>query len=402
MRVGVVGGGVIGLATAWYLKKAGAEPFVVEAGVVGGGCSAGNLGWVCPSISTPVPAPGLTWKSLMWALRRDGPLYVRPAAVPGLLPWLLRFRSHCNRADWEHGVGRLAELNARTMELYEGLAAEGVDFEFERVGALIAFRDRGKAALRREELAAVAAVGESVWWEVDGAEVHELEPMLRPGFSRGFFVESDCHVRPESLTAGLGAGLRGRGVEILEGTKVVGFRGEGRRVTGMRTTAGDLDGDAVVLAVGASTGVLTRMLGWRIPLTAGKGYSVTIKEPRNQLRQPLYLGDAHVGLTPFKGALRFGGTMELSGVNERLDRARVRSLRRVVWRDVDIPEARDGGREWVGMRPMLPDTLPVMGRVPSRENVYVNTGHQMSGVTLGLSSGRALAGLMVEGGSEMV
>ena len=139
------------------------------------------------------------------------------------------------------------------------------------------------------------------------------------------------------------------------------------------------------------------MLGWKIPLTAGKGYSVTIEGPMNQLRQPLYLGDAHVGLTPFEGALRFGGTMELSGVNERLDPVRVRSLRRVVERDVDIPEARDGGREWVGMRPMVPDTMPVVGRLPSRENVYVNVGHQMSGVTLGPSCGWALAELMLEG-----
>jgi len=291
-------------------------------------------------------------------------------------------------------VRRLAELNARTMELYDGLAADGVDFEFARAGTLIVFRDRGKAAEKREELAAVAAAGGSVWREVDRDEVHELEPMLRAGFSRGFFVESDGHVRPESLTAGLGAGLRERSVEIVDGTRVVGFRGEGRRVTAVRTTAGDLDVDAVVLAVGASTGGLTRVLGWRIPLTAGKGYSVTIEGPKNQLRQPLYLGDAHAGLTPFRGALRFGGTMELSGVNERLDPARVRSLRRVVCRDVDIPEAREGGREWVGMRPMLPDTLPVMGRVPSRENVFVNTGHQMSGVTLALGCGREVAGLL--------
>ena len=388
MRVAVVGGGVIGLASAWYLKKAGAEPFVVEARSVGGGCSLGNLGWVCPSISTPLPTPGLTWTSLLCSLRRDGPLYVRPTAVPGLLPWLSRFRSHCNRADWERGVRKMASFNAKTMELYEELMADGVEFEFSRAGVLIAFRDRGKAEERCEEL---AAVGASVWREVDEAELNELEPMLRPGFSCGFFVESDGHVRPETLTAGLAAGLRARGVEIVEGTAVVGFREEGRRVVAVRTDDGELDVDAVVLAAGASTGVLTRMLGWKIPLTAGKGYSVTIEGPRNQLRQPLYLGDALIGLTPFEGALRFGGTMELSGVNERLDRARVRSLRRVVERDVDIPEAREGGREWVGMRPMVPDTLPVVGRVPSRGNVFVNTGHQMSGVTLGLGTGGVVA-----------
>ena len=163
------------------------------------------------------------------------------------------------------------------------------------------------------------------------------------------------------------------------------------------TSRGDLEVDAVVLAAGAQTGPLARMAGWRIPLTAGKGYSVTIERPANQLRQPLFLGDARVGLTPFEGALRFGGTMELSGVNRRMDTARVRALRRAVSREVDIPEAREGGRAWVGMRPMVPDTLPVIGRVPSRENVYVNTGHQMLGVTLAPVSGWALAGLVVEG-----
>ena len=252
MRVAVVGGGVVGRATAWYLKKTGAEPFVVEAGVVGGGCSAGNLGWVCPSISTPLPAPGLTWKSLLWMLRRDSPLYVQPGAVPRLLPWLLRFRSHCNRADWERGIRRLGALNARTMELYDGMAEDGVEFEFTRSGVLIVFRDRGKAEERREELEAVAVVGASVWREVDESQIYELEPMLRPGFARGFFVESDCHVRPESLTGGLAAALRARGVEIHEGVRVVGFREEGRRVTAVRTNDGELDVDAVVLAAGAS------------------------------------------------------------------------------------------------------------------------------------------------------
>ena len=397
MRVAVVGGGVIGLATAWFLKKMGAEPFVVEAGVVGGGCSAGNLGWVCPSISTPLAAPGLRGKSLLWMLRRDSPLYVQPGAVPRLLPWLLRFRSHCNRADWERGIRRLASLNAATMELYDGMAADGVDFEFSRSGVLLVFRDRAKAEERREELAAVGAVGASVWREVDESEIYELEPMLRPGFVRGFFVESDCHVRPESLTAGLAGALRAEGVEIHGGVRVVGFREKGRRVVAVVTSAGDLEVDVVVLAAGAETGALVRAVGGRIRLTAGKGYSVTIEKPKNLLRQPLYLGDAHVGLTPFKGALRFGGTMELSGVNRRLDRARVRALRRAVERDVDVPEAREGGREWVGMRPMVPDTLPVTGRLPSRENVYVNTGHQMSGVTLAPSTGEVVAGMVVGG-----
>lgn len=430
MRVGVVGGGVLGLATAHYLRKLGADPVVVEAGGVGGGCSRGNNGWVCPSVSTPLPAPGLTAKSLLWMLRRASHFHIPAAALPRLAPWLLRFRAHCTESARAHGIRALASLNAVTGELYDELAADGVEFERGRSGILFAYRDPALRDGKVKDIETVAARSGASWRELDGDEVYGMEPLLRPRFSCGVHVETDEHVRPESLTDGLAAALRTGGAEIFEGTMVLGFEWdgvgtrrigrtskwtlagatrvrtsrwapgavrEGSRVRAIVTSRGDLEVDAVVLAAGAQTGTLVRMAGWRIPLTAGKGYSVTIARPARQLRQPLYLGDARVGLTPFEGALRFGGTMELSGVNRRMDTARVRALRRAVSREVDIPEAREGGRAWVGMRPMVPDTLPVIGKVPSRENVYVNTGHQMLGVTLAPVSGWALAGLVVEG-----
>ncbi len=397
MQVGVVGGGVIGLSTAYYLKKLGAAPVIVESWTLGGGCSLGNAGWICPSISSPLPAPGLTLKSLSWILRPDSPLYIKPTALLRLVPWLMRFRSFCNHADQKRGIAALAALNEFTMDRYDELAADGVRFEIYRSGVLMAFQDSDKAAVAQKEVKLVAAAGAASCSELDEAELYEREPMLRPGFKFGLFTGAERHVRPESLTRGLGAALREGGAEIHDGTLVTGLRSEGRRVVAIATSQGDLEVDAVVLAAGAHTASLTRMAGWPIPLTAGKGYSVTIEQPANQLRQPLYLGGAKIGLTPFKGTLRFAGTMELSGINRRLDAARIRSLRRHVSRMVDIPEANDGGRAWVGMRPMVPDSLPVMGKLPSRENVYVNTGHQMLGVTLAPSSGWALAGLMLEG-----
>ncbi len=397
MRVGVVGGGVIGLSTAYYLKKLGAAPVIVESWTLGGGCSLGNAGWICPSLSSPLPAPGLTLKSLSWILRPDSPLYIKPTALLRLVPWLMRFRSFCNHADQKRGIAALAALNEFTMDRYDELAADGVRFEISRSGVLMAFQDSDKAAVAQKEVKLVAAAGAASCSELDEAELYEREPMLRPGFKFGLFAGAERHVRPESLTRGLGAALREGGAEIHDGTLATGFRSEGRRVVAIVTSQGDLEVDAVVLAAGAHTASLARMAGWPIPLTAGKGYSVTIEQPANQLRQPLYLGGAKIGLTPFKDALRFAGTMELSGINRRMDAARIRSLRRHVSRMVDIPEANDGGRAWVGMRPMVPDSLPVMGQLPSRENVYVNTGHQMLGVTLAPSSGWALAGLMLEG-----
>ncbi len=397
MTIGIVGGGVIGLSTAYYLKKMGANPVVVESWTLGGGCSQGNAGWVCPAISSPLPAPGLTWKSLSWMLRSDSPLYIKPTALPALAPWLLRFRSFCTHAAQKRGIAALAALNRYTMDRYDELEADGVAFESFRSGVLMAFRDSDKAAAAQKEVKLVAASGAASCTELDEAALYRREPMLRPGFRFGLFVGAERHVRPESLTAGLGAALRERGVEIHEDTLVTGLKSDGRRVAAIATSQGDLDVDAVVLAAGVNTGALARTLGCPIPLTAGKGYSVTIERPANQLRQPLYLGGAKIGLTPFRGALRFSGTMELSGINRRMDVARIRSLRRHVGREVDIPEAREGGRAWVGMRPMVPDSLPVIGKLPSRENAYVNTGHQMLGITLGPSSGWALAGLMLEG-----
>ena len=422
MRVAVVGGGVVGLATAWHLRRMGADPVIVESRAVGEGCSLGNGGWVCPSISTPLPNPALTWRALLATMRPDGPLYIKPSAVPGLASWLLRFRSLCTHAAFQRGIRALASLNAATMMRFDEMAASGVEFECARTGILFAFRDPAKASALEAEIALVAEAAQAaeaaqprtatktasigpvrlVPRTLDRAETYTREPLLRPGFQRGLFVESNRHLRPETLTAGLARSLRADGVEIVEGVSATGFEtAGGRAVRALTTTAGAIDADVVVLAAGAETGALAAKADAAIPLTAGKGYSVTVESPRNQLRQPLYLGDAKVGASPFDGALRFFGTMELSGINRRLDPKRIQAIRRAVARDVNVPEARSGGREWVGMRPIVPDTLPVVGKLPSRDNVYVNTGHQMLGVTLSATTGWATAQLIVEGRSEI-
>ena len=212
MRVGVVGGGVVGLATAWYLKDFGAEPVVVEAGGVGGGCSRGNNGWVCPSVSTPLPAPGLTAKSLLWMLRRASHFHIPAAALPRLAPWLLRFRSHCTADARAHGIAALASLNAVTEERYDELAEDGVEVRAGQVGHSLRLPrpgppgregegDRGRGGEQRGFL--------GVSWT--GARCYEMEPLLRSGFACGIHVETDRHVRPESLTAGPGRGAADRG-----------------------------------------------------------------------------------------------------------------------------------------------------------------------------------------------
>lgn len=411
VRVAVIGGGVIGLCVAHYLERRGAEVVLVERDQIGGGCSKGNGGWVCPSISRPLPAPGLTLTSLRWMLRSDSPLYIKPSAMPGLMGWLWAFRRHCNAESYRSGVAALAALNAATDRLYRGLANEGMAFERATSGTILAYDDESELR-QAEEL--LARLGEERVGPVDVLDreaLAEAEPDLG-GDLIGLRMRGDTHVRPESLCAEIASSLEARGVEIRTGERVVGFApGEGRVRTALTSTAESgaaangeparLGADAFVLAAGAETAALVATLRRKLPVQAGTGYSITVRNARVQLSQPLHVTPARIGFTPFRGAVRTIGTMEFSGVNLRLDRRRIAILERAARRY--LPGALDGAErvDWVGMRPVTPDGLPAIGWLPGLPNVCVATGHQMLGVTLAPSTGQALAQLVFDGRADL-
>ncbi len=394
MRVAVIGGGVIGLLCAHHLRKRGAEVVVIERDRIGDGCSSGNAGWITPSISMPLPAPGLRLKSLVWMLRSDSPLYIRPSAAPGMTAWLLAFWRHCNRSDFDRGARAFARLGAETMDLYDELAADGVRFEGRKDGLLMVFRERSGL---EHELELLDRFGYGPVEEVESPELRELEPSLSHELGCGAIVASERTVRPESLCAGTAASLAGNGVELRDRARVGSLELDGRAARAALIEAGEpVEADAFLIATGAEAAVLSRALGADLPLQAGKGYSVTVTAPDVELRRPLYLGDAMVGVTPFEGCLRVAGTMELSGINLDLDRRRVEALERAAEREVPGVLAGDARERWVGMRPITPDGLPILGRLPALDNVYVATGHQMLGLTLAPSTGKAMAELILE------
>ena len=400
-RIAVVGGGAIGLSTAWYLSRGGAHPVVLDAGRVGSGCSHGNAGWICPTLSTPLPSPALDSRSLLEMLKPGSPLYVKPSAVPSLRPWLRRFRSHCREADYRHGVDALASLNAHTFRLMGDWEDEGLDVALQRQGLMIVFRNPDKVAAAEKDVRETAEVAGTAYRRLEREELAEMEPCLNGSVRGALLLENEAHVRPDHLIKAFRKDLADRDVDFREDEPVTGLRWDGSRATAVETGRSTILVDGVVLAAGAETGALTAMCDWTLPLTAGKGYSVTFSTGNSLPRRPLYLGEAKVGITPFGGSVRAAGTMELSGINRDLDSRRLKSVRKAVGRYLDLGLDEDtlesGGSEWVGMRPMVPDTLPVMGPVPGKSNVYVSTGHQMLGVTLSAVSGWALAGLILDG-----
>jgi D-amino-acid dehydrogenase len=393
----VVGGGVVGLCTAYYLARSGLPVEVVERRALGSGASRGNAGWVCLSHSTPVPAPGVVRYALRSLGRPDSPLYLRPLPDPAFVRWLWRFWRSSTPAAFRRGYAAIAELNRDTFDLFGGLRDAGVATTLTRPGMVHAFLSPSEArhhlALQREMADGRYPMPDDV---VTGDEARLLDGALSPGVRAAYLVEGEGVVDPEAFARGLGEALAAAGVKVHENAEVTGFRTTGGRVTAVRTGAGEMPCAAVVIAAGTRSAGLLGAMGCPLPLQAGKGYSFSVDlDPAP--RHTLYFGERRAVASPIGGTTRIGGTMELSGNNNRLDWRRIVAValasRHYLGRWFDDPDDLVGliRDPWVGGRPFLPDGLPVIDRVPGRDNAFAATGHGMLGVTLGPVTGHRLA-----------
>ena len=390
----VIGGGAVGLLSAYELHQRGVDVTVIDKGEFGHGCSEGNAGWVTPSLSDPVPAPGLLGTSLKWLLQSDSPLYMRPSSVPGMAPWLYRFWRHCNQEDFIRGMTATARFAMPTMQLYDKLVENGVKFEMHQTGLLLAAMNRGYLDHLAEGLELMRQFGYQEPVEIHGHELHEFEPALTDVVVAGLWVREERHVRPETLTAGVAEWLAERGVTLLSGVEVTGIRKSSSGVSKVETREGPLEADAVLIAAGAWSGEVAKLAGINLPMQAGKGYNVTVQNPELKIQHATYFSEVRVACSPFDNALRVSGTMELSGVNTRFDPRRLDAIRRGATRCLGAWDRGSGETSWVGMRPMLPDGLPAIGRAPGFDNLFMATGHAMLGITLGPATAAAIAGLM--------
>jgi D-amino-acid dehydrogenase len=397
MDVAVVGGGVIGLAVAESLSRRGAKVVVLDAGRCGAAASAGNAGWITPGLSAPVPAPGTMLQALKWMPNPGSPLLVRPIPRPSFLRWSYDFWRATGRKRYGAGMAALVALSDRTIGDFDALRDRGVEFEMHADGMLFVARSEGSLEHELDALRDQQALGYRGGVEViDGAAARDREPGLADGVAGAIVAPLERHVRPETLTRGLADHLRAGGTEIREGVTV---RRLVRRSGGwtLDCDGADVQADRVVLAGGVSTPSLLRPLGVRLPLEGAKGYSITLEDPPIRLRSPLYLLESMVGVSPFDGALRLAGTLELGARDLRLSARRVASIEgagRTYLRGWP-----DGGarKAWAGFRPLLPDGLPAIGPVPGQEGLHVATGHSMLGVTLAPATAEVLAPAVLSG-----
>ena len=389
----VVGAGVVGIAAAYYLGARGASVTVVDKGEVAGGASYGNAGLVVPSHSVPLPHPGVLSQGLRFLLDRDNPFYVKPRLDRDLVSWLLAFRRCCTETHVRRAVPVIRDLSQASLALFKELAGR-FDFGFRHDGLLVVYRtERGLEDGRHEaDVLNAAGIAAKV---VDGAAARGLEPSLRPDIAGAVLFPDDAHVTPHRFVRGLARAAEGLGVTIRTGAEVLGFRTDGRRIRVVETTRGDQACDHVVLATGSWSPALGRALDLSLPIQPAKGYSVTYEQPPEGPRLPMLLVEARVAVTPMQtergGWLRFGGTLELAGLDLSIDRRRVAAIERGARQFVALPDTLPLLEVWRGLRPCTPDGLPMIGRPRRWQNVVLATGHAMLGLTLGPVTGRLVA-----------
>ena len=394
-HVAVIGAGVIGLCTALYCSQRGLRVTVVErGGEQRDACSYGNTGMIVPSHFIPLAAPGAVRQALKWMFDPGSPFYIRPRASWELIDWGLKFWRASNAEHVRRAVPMLRDLHLASRACYAALAADGNDFRFAPTGALMLC----KTQQALDEEAGIANQASSLCLRADVLDARAaaaLEPGVRMDIAGAVHFLDDCNLIPERLIAGLERRLLERDVQCLWNSEVLGWHAERNgRIRAVKLNANTaLEADEFVLAAGVWSSALARGLGVRIPMQAGKGYSLTLPRARQAPRMCAVMTEARVAASPMNGALRFGGTMELSGLDFRTSPVRVRNFIAAVPRYYPefTPEDFAEIRPWQGLRPCSPDGLPYIGRSSRFANLTIAAGHAMMGVSLGPITGKLVA-----------
>lgn len=390
----IVGGGIVGLACAYSLLRAGRQVTIVEKGRVAGATSHGNCGTITPSHAAPLPVPGLPLKVLRWMTQADAPFYLKPRWDPTLFAWLLRALRRCNREDFERTAAIKGEFLMASRTLIEDwIARENMACGFETVGTLYVFRDPAAFDAFRWHETLLTRLGMTVERK-DAAQLAAMEPALNDSVVAGYFQPQDAHLRPDRYAAELARVVRGLGGTILEHREVNGWLREGEAVTGVIAGGEHLQAGEVVLATGSWSPSLAGGLGLRVPIQPGKGYSITYDRPAITPRIPLVLKERSVCVTAWADGYRLGSTMEFAGYDDSLNRVRLEALRRGAAEYLREPEGPQVREEWYGWRPMTPDDLPIIGPVARCKGLWLATGHGMLGVSMSAITGELLAAQM--------
>ena len=388
-KVTIVGGGVIGLCSAYYLQKAGFDITVIERGDITDGCSFGNMGYMSPSHFVPLASPGIIREGIKHMLSSSSPFYIKPRLNLELLQWAIQFYKSSNEATVKKHAPHLENILILSRHLLNDVRNDiGDSFEMEEKGCLMMCKKQSTL----EHEFHLADDGEKLGLKVerlDRAAVQALEPDVELDVAGAVLFKDDCHFNPGKMMIALKIYLQSKGVHFQLNTTVSGFEKTGNKVNAVITDKGKFECDNLVVATGSWLPVVSKMLGIKLLLQPGKGYSYTYSHVEKNIKYPAILVDGRCAITPWGHQLRIGGTMELSGINNKVLIKRMQGIYESALDfypglKIDFPPA---DKIWSGLRPVSPDGLPYIGKTSTYENVVFAGGHAMLGISEGAGTG---------------
>lgn len=395
MKAVIIGGGIVGLCTAYYLNQSGWEVTIADQGDFTNNCSFGNLGMVVPSHFVPLAMPGMVSQGIRWMFDRKSPFYVRPSLNPKLIDWGLKFIKSATQKNTEQAAEPLRDINLLSRQLYEELSTQPeFDFAFEKKGIIMYYKTP-KAGEEENHLAEKARSMGLDAVSLNHQELHLLEPDAKPDVLGGVHYRCDAHLSPHLLMEQLVNLLKEKGVEFLPNQNIININRSGNKIESVSTATDNFKGDLFVLAAGSWLPTLTKKAGLRLPLMPGKGYSFNHSNPQVKINIPAILCEARVAITPMNNSLRIGGTMEIGAINNNIQMNRVEGIVQSIPAyfpslKMQLPAKNE---VWYGFRPCSPDGLPYVGRPNNISNLLIGGGHAMMGLSLGPATGKLLAQL---------
>ncbi|WP_394767214.1 NAD(P)/FAD-dependent oxidoreductase [Ferruginibacter sp.] len=392
----IVGGGIIGLCSAYYLNREGYKINIIERGDLSNGCSFGNMGYISPSHFVPLASPGIISQGLKWMLSPTSPFYIKPRLNLDLMQWGYHFWKSSTTAMVQKNSPHLNDILQMSRGLMNDLTADlGNTFEMEGKGCLMMCKQQ-KTLDHEFHLADEAEKFGLNVERLTRDAVQKLEPDIELDVAGAVLFKEDAHLNPGKLMSALKTYLEKSGVQFQLNTTVTGFEKINNSITSVITDKGTFHCSELILATGSWLPVVAKMMDIRLLLQPGKGYSYTYKHVENNVKYPAILVDGRCAITPWGQQLRIGGTMEISGINNKILVKRMQGVYDSAKRfypglKIEFPSA---DKIWSGLRPVTPDGLPYIDRAEKYNNVLIAGGHAMLGISEATGTGRLVTDII--------
>ena len=388
----IIGGGIIGLCSAYFLHKEGHKVTIVDQSNMDTGASYVNAGFLSPSHIIPLAAPGVMKKGLKWMFNPSSPFYIKPRLELDFLKWVWAFNKSCNPKHVQKAIPLIKDMAVLSQDLYDDIKQiQNFEFQYEKKGLFMLCQSQ--KALDAEAKVAQLANNQGLTADtLTVNEVKKLEPKINMNIIGATYYECDYHTTPHEFMEEMKTYLKSVGVQFYKNERVEDIIIKNKKISSIITDKQELKADEFVLTAGSWTSLLSKKIGLNLLVQAGKGYRINSYN-NNNITIPAILTEAKVAVTPMNGFTRYAGTMEIAGINQSINKTRVEAIANAVskyYPDIKITE-KEKGEVASGLRPVTPDGLPYIGKSEKCQNLTIATGHAMMGWSMATATGKLVS-----------